>query len=290
MKKLLIVLTLCLYVFLIGCKSDSTSESTESNTTEVESNESKDTEKEATETDSNAVTDEDTDTEASEESTATENEASTELVWPEEFALWNVPIVENVTLTAANNKSVSGDVLTQGLVAVVEITGLDMQGFKAYGETLINEGFALDPTSVPGAIEYYTRESATGVITLTMAFGDDRSSIIVNNTGAEAEKEASSTSPGSDTWPETLSDIPEFNGGTFKEVIDMTGGMYTITYTDVTQEALDTYKKELSNKGYAMEEDQGSEMYFLFDGTTSYAVGFNTVDSTLQLIVMISTN
>lgn len=228
-------------------------------------------------------------TTATSQESATSSKSQAKLDWPEEFEKWGVPEIQDVELSFSDNKSMVDGMLVQGVTASVNVKELDKGAFDAYGESLVKEGFAMSANSLDDVMEVYEKVVEGGTIKVTLSFSSDLTTIIINNSAPATVKPDAATS-GNESWPTALKNIPEFTKGTYKETIEMGGGMYTITYTGVSESDIEWYRGELKKSGFASMEDSEEETYVKMQGSTSFAVGFSVSGDTLQMIIMTASN
>ena len=221
---------------------------------------------------------------ASASTTQTEDNAATgaELEWPDEFEQWNIPVIDDVTIEAAENRSASNEGFTQGVNVVVSLKKLSKSDLEAYLTKLTESGFTENNAeSLQDVIYVYNKNITAGAIDMTIVYSEDTTTITAHNSAAEAEKNASAG--GDVNWPQTLQAIPQFNKGRYKETVEMGGGMYTISYVDVKTADLDDYRNALEAAGFQQEEQDG---YLKLDGKIAYSVGFTLVGDALQIMAM----
>ena len=219
--------------------------------------------------------------------TTTETTAADSFPWPVEFENWGVPVIEEAVVSLADNKSVDSEGMKQGLVAIVNLDKLSKDDLDLYISELTGSGFVKsEDESFADVMVVLNKEIENGSINATVTYDPDITTISITNSAAEAQKDAAidSSAATSETWPEQMSGIPEFTKGEFYEIIDMTGGMYTITYKDVTESNLDWYREELENNGFILQEDAESVVYLKMDEDKTYTVGFQLTNGTLQII------
>lgn len=233
----------------------------------------------------NSSTYQNEDLSSSEIDTSTTAESSDTLSWPTEFANWNVPVIESATLLTADNKSMDGQMITQGKNALVSLSDVTQDDYNSYKSTLEKEGFVRTEDSLDNILEYYEKEIDGGLLTITLSFSEDTTTILVNNSSITDDTSSFEATTG---WPESLSDIPEFTKGSYKETVDMGGGMYAITYNDVTESDLDWYRSQLTSNGFFDQELEDTEGYGKVDANGGYSVGFVLEGSTLQIIAIYS--
>lgn len=218
----------------------------------------------------------------------TDSEDQKKLDWPKEFGEWGIPIIKEAVVSISENRSMSGEIMVQGVTASVNLKELSKDTFNAYGEELESKGFVKNLDSLEDVMEVYEKNVDGGVVKVTISFSEDITTIIANNSAADVEEQEASTVGKSD-WPVSEKDIPEFTKGNFKETIEMGEGMYTVTYTGVTTADLDWYRNILKDDGFNLIEDSEEESYGKMTGSTSYAVGFIISGDTVQFVVMNST-
>ncbi len=205
--------------------------------------------------------------------------------WPEEFDKWDVPIIKNAEISFADNRSATQEGMTQGVVATVNLKSLSRDDFDSYLKKLEKSGFTKNSESSFGDIMIvYEKSIDGGELTATLSYTDDTTTIIVKNSAAEGEK--NDAAGGKVEWPDSLKDIPEFKKGKFKETVEMGGGMYSITFLDVTEDDLDWYRDEIKDAGFVSQESEDTEGYSKLGSGMAYSVGFTLTGSTLQIIAM----
>ncbi len=204
--------------------------------------------------------------------------------WPAEFSAWDVPILSQGTITSASNKSVSGDVMTQGVNVVVALKNVSKANFDAYCGKLENKGFVKSSDSLADIMLYYEKSVAGGLIKITLSYSADGTTIVVNNSAAAAAKETASA--GKTQWPDSAKSIPEFTKGKYKETVEMGGGMYAITFTAVTEADLEQYRNTLKKAGFERQDQEDTEGYGKISKNTAFSVGFIISGDTLQIIVL----
>ena len=202
------------------------------------------------------------------------------LSWPGEFQAWGIPISSRGTVTLADNRSSSGDMLTQGVVAVVNITDFSKADFDAYCGDLVRAGFALSQDSLRDAMMVYNR----GGVKVTASFSPELTTVIANNPAAAKKAPAGN---GNLVWPSNAGPIPVFSGGTFKETVHMGDGMYAITFVGVSEGALNEYRATLRSAGFAKQDDSDTEGYMKVAGGTAYTVGLVRSGSSLQIMTFV---
>jgi hypothetical protein len=203
--------------------------------------------------------------------------------WPAEFAQWGVPALSKGVVTVSDNRSVADGMVTKGVNAVVNVKNVTKADFDDYCKELESKGYAKMPESLENVILYYEKKADDGVIKITLSFSDDMATIIVNNSGAAAKKVGDQ---GEVKWPETLKGIPMFTKGKYKETVEMGGGIYAITFTEVSDADMDQYRSTLKNAGFISQKNEDTEAYGKFEGNNSWSVGFNYSGDTLQLIML----
>ena len=199
------------------------------------------------------------------------------LSWPGEFQAWGVPISSRGTVTLADNRSSSGDMINQGVVAVVNIKDFSKADFDAYCGDLVRTGFVLNPDSLKDAMMVYNR----GGIKVTASFSPELTTVIANNPGAAKKAPAGNNNL---VWPSNAGPIPVFSGGTFKETVHMGDGMYAISFVGVAEAALNDYRAALRRAGFAKQDDSDTEGYMKIVGGTAYTVGLVRSGSSLQIM------
>lgn len=267
MKKILILLLCTLVILLTACASKTDEQTTESDASAVKS------------------------TEAVEQADATEASAAsadtTGLQWPEEFKAWGLPQLESGTLTVADNKSIANGVMTQGLVATVNVIDVAQEDFENYAQALLDAGLTKSPESLGEALSFYEAKTDTGLIKVTLSYSDKTVTILASNEGAAANK--SSVPASVAKWPEAIKGVPVFSEGAYIETVDLGGNMFTITYKDVTESHIETYREDLLQAGFEKQEGQDTEGYFKTETKVSYSVGFILEGDTFQIIVVVGT-
>lgn len=199
------------------------------------------------------------------------------LSWPGEFQAWGVPVSTLGTVTLADNRSSSGDMITQGVVAVVNIKDFSKADFDAYCGDLARAGFVLSPNSLQDAMMVYNR----GGIKVTASFSSELTTVIANNPAAAQKAPAGNNNL---VWPSNAGPIPVFSGGTFKETVHMGDGMYAISFIGVSEAALSDYRATLRSAGFAKQDDSDTEGYMKIVGGTAYTVGLVRSGSSLQVM------
>lgn len=219
--------------------------------------------------------------------TAETQTAKEELTWPEEFAAWGVPTIETATVKLADNRSSEGDMMTQGINAIVNLSDVSQADFDAYCVSLEGAGFQKEDGSLAGTLLYYNKTVEGGEIEIIASFDGEVVTISVHNSAATAIKDEAAG--GEADWPEAISGVPEFTKGKYKETVDMGGNMFTITYLEVTPEDVEAYESELLAKGFISQEMEDSIGYMKQDGNTAYSVGIIASGDSIQLIVYVGT-
>lgn len=199
------------------------------------------------------------------------------LSWPGEFQAWGVPTSSRGTVTLADNRSSSGDMITQGSVAVVNITDFSKADFDAYCGDLARVGFVLNQNSLRDAMMVYNR----GDMKVTASFSPELTTVIANNS-VEAKKAPAGNSKL--VWPANAGPIPVFAGGNFKETVHMGDGMYAITFGGVSEAAINDYRAALRSAGFVKQDDSDTEGYMKMAGGTAYTVGLVRSGSSLQIM------
>lgn len=273
-KKISVLVGLCAVLILSttvsGCKSkDDNRDAAVANTTE-------------------AATEAQAEVTVAPEQEATETANANGMAWPKEFTDWLVPTIEAATITFADNKSVDGNTITQGVNVVVNLKELKKNDFDSYLKELEANDFIRSADSIADIMMFYTKAVAGGEIKITLTYSDESTTIMVNNSAAAADKaNAKATGSGATgTWPEVAKDVPEFKAGKFVETVDLTGGFYAVTYTGVTQNDLDQYRKKLLEAGFTSQENEDTEGYARIDGKSAYSVGFVIEGDQLQLMIV----
>jgi len=178
----------------------------------------------------------------------------------------------------------AGGVMTQGINIVVNLSKLPKADFDAYCAQLEKSGFVKNPDSLADIMLYYDKSIDGGAIELILSYSEDTTTIVANNSAVAAQN--AEGAGGKADWPESAKAIPVFTKGTFKETVEMGGGMYAITFTGVTDADLDWYRGELDKAGFVSQENEDTEGYAKWDKNMAYSVGFVYENGTLQLIVM----
>lgn len=210
------------------------------------------------------------------------------ITWPEEFASWNVPIIEGATLKTATNVSATSAGLTQGSNVVVTLDKISRSSFDAYIKSLEESGFVKNNDESLGDIMLiYDKSVDGGDIKMTMFYSEDVTTITAYNSAVAAAKE--SQAGGSVVWPESVKAIPSFTKGKYKETVGMGGGMYAITYLSVTAADLDWYRNTLKQAGFEKQEGEDTEGYFKIEQDATYSVGFSLEGDNLQIVVLSGT-
>jgi len=267
MKKILILLLCTLLILMTACAPKPDVQTTESDPAVTEA------------------------TEAVEQPAATENTAAsntgTGVQWPVEFKAWGIPQLDSGTLTVADNKSVANGVMTQGLVATVNVIEVTPEAFENYAKALVDAGFTKSPDSLGEALSFYEAKTDTGLMKITLSYSDSTVTIIASNEGASANKSSSPASAAN--WPEAIKGVPAFTEGSYIETVDLGGNMFTINYKDVTESHIEAYRKTLLGAGFAKQEGQDTEGYFKMDTHASYSVGFYLEGEIFQMIIAVGT-
>jgi len=207
------------------------------------------------------------------------------LAWPVEFAAWGVPVIEDAEVTIADNRSATQTGMTQGVNAIVNLKKLPKADFDEYLKALSEAGFQEDAAVTLKDIMYTYKKSAEGgEIVIILSYSEDSTTISANNSAVAAEKDAAAG--GSADWPKSLEGIPAFSKGRFKETVEMGGGMYAITFLDVSEADLDEYRAALEKAGFQRQDSEDTEGYAKFGTAMAYSVGFMLEDGTLQIIAM----
>ena len=199
------------------------------------------------------------------------------LSWPGEFQAWGVPTSSRGTVTLADNRSSTGDMMTQGVVAVVNIKDFSKVDFDAYCADLVGAGFVLNPNSLQDVMMVYNR----GGIKVTLSFSQNLTTVIANNPAAAQKAPAGNNSL---VWPSNAGPIPVFSGGTFKETVHMGDGMYAISFVGVPDAAINDYRSALRSAGFTKQDDSDTEGYVKIIGGTGYSVGLVRSGSSLQVL------
>ena len=199
------------------------------------------------------------------------------LSWPGEFQAWGVPTSSRGTVTLADNRSSSGDTMTQGVVAVVNIKDFSKADFDAYCGDLVRAGFAPSQDSLRDALMVYNR----GGVKVTASFSPELTTVIANNPAAAQKAPAGNRNL---VWPSNAGPIPVFSGGTFKETVHMGDGMYAISFVAVSEAALNEYRATLRSAGFAKQDESDTEGYMKVVGGTAYTVGLVPSGSSLQIM------
>ncbi|NCB74970.1 MAG: hypothetical protein EOM51_09560 [Clostridia bacterium] len=233
------------------------------------------------------------DSTGNEQTTQTSEQVDTEtsnteqdLAWPQEFDDWGIPTIDSANVVLVEDKSVSGDMITQGVNIIVNLADLSMKDFDAYCGELEKNEFVKSEDSMEGVMLFYNKTVEGGVIEITLTYSEDTTTIVANNSAAAAQSPEGAG--GSPEWPDSAKGIPVFAKGSFKETIEMGGGMYGITYTGVDESDLDWYRNELKKAGFESQENEDTEGYAKMDKNMAYSVGFIYDSGMLQIIVMSS--
>lgn len=200
------------------------------------------------------------------------------LSWPGEFQAWGVPTSSRGTVTVADNRSSSGDMITQGTVAVVNIKDFSKVDFDAYCTDLVRAGFVLSQNSLQDVMMVYNNG---GGIKVTLSFSQNLTTVIANNSAAAKNAPAGNNNL---VWPPNAGLIPVFSGGTYKETVHMGDDMYAITFAGVSEAALNDYRSTLRSAGFAKQDDSDTEGYMKVTGGTGYSVGLVRSGSSLQIL------
>lgn len=204
--------------------------------------------------------------------------------WPATLEDWGVPMFENATITNVEDISVDGAVVTQGVNFIVNLSGVTKQDFDDYCAAVEKQGFEKSPDSLADIMLVYSKAVSGGELKLTLSYDDSSVTLIANNSAAAAQK--ADQPVGSARWPESFSGIPEFTKGTYKETVEMGGGMYAITYTGVSEADVEWYRETLLNAGFVRQEQEDTEGYAKLDTDKAYSIGFIIIEDTLQLIAV----
>jgi len=213
------------------------------------------------------------------------------LSWPVEFENWDIPTIQDVKLTFADNKSAAGNALTQGVTASVIIDGLTREQFDQYTKALLAAGFEKAEGSIDVMLQAHEKTVPEGIIRLMLTHDEKSTSIIATHSGAEAQKNADAMAdagkgPDTKDWPDVLKALPTFPAGAFKEMIAMGDNFFTLTWLDVTQADWDAYVKTLEREGYA-ETDMGDTTgYIKMDSKIMTNVSGVLTEGTLKIIVV----
>jgi hypothetical protein len=217
------------------------------------------------------------------EAEASEPSKEATVEWPAALEAWGVPKPATATISAVEDKSMADGVLTQGGNFIVNLSGVTKQSFDDYCAVLEKQGFEKNPDSLADIMLVYNKAVSGGELKLTLSYSDSSLTLVANNSAAAAQKEEQAG--GSANWPESVKSIPEFTKGTYKETVEMGGGMYAITYTNVTADDVDWYRSTLLKAGFISQEED-TEGYSKLDTNMAYSVGFILTDTSLQLIVV----
>lgn len=203
------------------------------------------------------------------------------LSWPGEFQAWGVPTSSRGTVTLADNRSASGDMVTQGVIAVVNIKDFGKADFDAYCADLVRAGFVLSQDSLQDVLMVYNRSGNGGAIKVTLSFSPELTTVVANNPAAAKKVPEGNTNL---VWPSNAGAIPVFSGGTFKESVHMGEGMYAITFVGVSEAALNDYRSALRNANFQKQDEEDTEGYMKVIGGTAYTVGLVRSGSSLQIL------
>lgn len=214
------------------------------------------------------------------------DEQTKNLKWPEEFDKWGVPTIKDATVSLADNRSATQEGMQQGLTAIVNLKKLAKKDFDTYCKDLEGNGFINNPNALGDVMMEYTKKINGGEIKLTLSYTEDTTTIIATNSKAAQLKESEPAKKAN--WPDSCKGIPEFTKGTYKETIEMGGGMYQITYTGVSESDIEWYRNELKKSGFAGQKSEDTEGYGKVNGSNGYSVGFSQNGDTLLLILMSS--
>lgn len=213
-----------------------------------------------------------------------EAEQSEELSWPEEFESWGVPVIEDAVVVVAENISGNGNQLTQGATATVEVEGVDEKEYQAYCAALEEAGFVKESDTDEAGLAWYSRPLTTGEISITLGYSEESTVIIISNSEIAEQKIASAG--GKADWPEAMQVVPVFTAGKYVETVDMGGGMYAITYSEVTDSDLSSYMSTLKNAGFTEQVEGDTRAYLKMDGDHMYTVAWILDGGTLQIMCM----
>lgn len=208
--------------------------------------------------------------------------------WPKEFAQWGIPVLDSADVSLTDNRSATQQGMTQGVNVVVNLNKLSKAEFEKYQKMVEQKGFKKTAKeSVGDMLLNYEKPVDGGKIKLTIAYSEDTTTIVANNSAVAAQKETNAG--GAVDWPESAKGIPVFTKGKFKETVLMGGEMYSITFLDVTDADLEWYRGVLKKEGFMRQESQDSEGYSRMENGKVYSVGFAMEKGTLQLIVLTGT-
>jgi len=205
--------------------------------------------------------------------------------WPVEFENWQIPIIKEAKVTLAENRSASGNVMTQGVNVVVVLSGVDKEAFEAYTKSLEKSDFVKNVEESMGDIMMsYNKQISGGDIEMLLVFSEDSTTITAYNSAAAAAKENEAS--GDLVWPENLKAVPEFTKGKYKETVNMGGDLIAITFLDTNDSDVDWYRNELKQSGFERQDDSDTEGYLKMENGYIYTVGFIQEGGTLQIIIM----
>lgn len=203
--------------------------------------------------------------------------------WPDEFSAWDIPVPAKGRVTSSDNRSVSGGMFTQGVNVIVNLSDLSKSDFDAYCGELESKGFIKDPSSLADVMLVYEKAVGVSTLKLTLSYSESGTTIVANNPSAADNKESAGT--GAAGWPQSLKEIPEFSKGSYKETVELGGGMYAITFTGVSDADIDWYRNTLINSGFERQPSPDTEGYMKMGSNTAYSVGFVLSDGVLQLVI-----
>ena len=213
---------------------------------------------------------------------AEQTSAAGAINWPSEFKAWGVPVLQKGTLTVANNKSVSGQMITQGVNAIVNLKDVSKADFAAYCKEVETAGFVKSNESLADVLLVYQKNISGGIIKLTLSHDNNVATIIANNSAAPQNAAAT----GKVQWPDTVKFIPAFTKGKYKETVDMGGGMYAVTFTGITDADLTEYRNVLKKAGFQHQKDEETEGYMAINNGNAYSVGFVRSGNDLQIVAL----
>ncbi len=220
------------------------------------------------------------------ETSTAEVSNESELAWPEEYSKWGVPQLEVGTVIFSDNRSGAGQTMTKGILATVNIGGITSEDFADYDKALATAGFIKSTDSLGEALSFYEKTVDGGLIKITTSFSDNTATIVAENTAAAAEKPTSDGK--TSVWPKTIKEIPAFTDGDYLETIELGGNMFAMTFLNVTDKALDAYRKTLLDAGFE-KQDGDDEGYAKLGESAAYSIGLILDGTTLQIIAAYGT-
>lgn len=203
--------------------------------------------------------------------------------WPVQFKDWGIPTLASATVSAVEDRSATQEGMTQGVNIVVNLKDVSKDAFDGYCADLLSKGFADNGTSLPGVMMVYEKKIDGGILKMTLSYSESGTTVIANNSAVAAEKAVATG--GSTQWPESMKEIPAFDNGHYTETVDMGGGMYALSFKNVTEADLDGYRNTLLKAGFQRQEGTDSEGYALFKADIAYSVGFALAGDKLQVIL-----